>query len=81
MLLVEIAIQYLNIVLVYDPCRVPRGRCSKMLCRVSHLFNFLQSANVFVSQSAHRYKYYIETIHDKSFCYIQHIVQVIWIEN
>ena len=54
-LLVEISIEYLNIdhflpecaIKLYY-CLVPRGRCSKIFCRVLHLINYLQSANVLI---------------------------------
>ena len=55
---------------------MPRGRCSKMCCRVLHFMNSLQSANVLISQTAIRYKYNMTKIHDKSFCYIYHVLQV-----
>ena len=35
------------------------GRYSKMFCRVIHLNNSLHSANVLISQTATRYKYYM----------------------
>ena len=58
-------------------CMVPRGRCSKIFCRVLHLINSLQSANVLIKQTAKQYKYYMTKIQEKSFCYIYHMVQVI----
>ena len=83
-LLVEISIEYLNIDHILPECAiklyyclVPRGRCSKIFCRVLHLINSLQSANVLIKQTSKRYKYYMTKIQEKSFCYIYHVVQVI----
>ena len=87
-LLVEISIEYLNIDHILPECaiklylcRVPRGRYSKIFCRVLHLINSLQSANVLIKQTSKRYTYYMTKIQEKSFCYIYHVVQVIYIEN
>ena len=87
-LLVEISIEYLNIDHILPECAiklyyclVPRGRCSKIFCRVLHLINSLQSANVLIKQTAKQYKYYMTKIQEKSFFYIYHVVQVIYIEN
>ena len=51
-LLDEILIAHLNVDRVLPECaikillyRVSHGRCSKMLCRVLHIINSLQSAN------------------------------------
>ena len=52
-----------------------------MFCRVIYSNNSFYSANVFESQTAQRYKYSIRKIHDKSFLYIHHLVQVIYIES
>ena len=83
-LLVEISIEYLNIDHILPECAiklyyclVPRGRCSKIFCRVLHLINSLQSTNVLIKQTAKQYKYYMTKIQEKSFCYIYHVVQVI----
>ena len=64
MLLVEISIEYLNIDHILPECAiklyyclVPRGRCSKIFCRVLHLINALQSANVLIKQTAKQYNY------------------------
>ena len=83
MLLVEISIEYLNIDHILPECAiklyyclVPRGICSKIFCRVLHLINSLQSANVLIKQTAKQYKYYMTKIQEKSFCYIYHVVQV-----
>ena len=45
---------------------VPRGRCSKIFCRVLHLINSLQSANVLIKQTAKQYKYYMTKIQKKN---------------
>ena len=82
-LLVDICIEYLNIDHIWPECalklylcRVPRGRCSKIFCRVLYLINSLQSANVLIKQTPKRYKYYMTKIQEKSFCYMYHVVQV-----
>ena len=83
-LLVELSIEYLNINHILPECaielylcRVPLGKCSKIFCRVLHSINSLQSANVFIKQTAKRYKYYVTKIQEKSFCYFYHVEQVI----
>ena len=43
---------------------------------VLHFINSLQSANALISQTAKRYQYYMTKILEKSFCYINHVVQV-----
>ena len=83
-LLEQISIEHLNVDRVLPECaikiymyRVPRGRCSKMFSRVLHFIYSLQSANVLIHQTVKRFKYYMKKIHDESFCYIYHVVQVI----
>ena len=84
LLLVDISIEYLNIDHIWPECaiklylcRVPRGRCSKIFCRVLHLINSLESANALIKQTATRYKYHMTKIQEISSCYIYHVVQVI----
>ena len=64
--LVEISIEYLNIDHILPECDiklyyclVPRGRCSKIFCRVLHLINSLQSTNVLIKQT-------IQILYDKN---------------
>ena len=44
-------------------------------CVVLHFIKLLQSANVLISQTAKRYKYYMAKS-DKLFCYIYHVIKV-----
>ena len=80
-LLVEISIEYLNIDHILPECaiklylcRVPRGRFSKIFCRVLHLINSLQSANVLIKQTRYlSFLYKFET-----FKRLVYILSTIW---
>ena len=60
---------------IFRNLSVASGRCSKIICRELQFVNSLQSANFLIGQTSKRYKY-MTKIHDKSFCYIYHVVQV-----
>ena len=72
---------YLQLLLQIYLYRVLRGRCSKIFCSVLHFASPLQSANGLISQKAKRYKYHMTKIHNRSLCYIYHMVQDILIKN
>ena len=73
-LLVDIFIEHLSVdrflaecaIKIYLYC-VPRG--TTLLT--------LKSANVLISQAAERYRFYMTKIHNKSFYFIYHVLQVI----
>ena len=79
-LLVEISIEHLNVDRVLKWTCIVYHVVDVVKCFVVYYILLTRSANVLISQTAKRYKYFMTKIHEKSFCYI-HVLQVIQTEN